>query len=400
MALQPFHFPIRTLLMSQCKNQQLGKIPLHIINCVLYLYCKIQNIHMIKYTINEVLSFAEDLINQKVPEAKLFDISLVSKQGEVLFIEIKNGTNTESFTAFYKQNITTQTSQSVFNKIVYSKTYNLLITNILGNSLVDKAVREKVQFIDMAGNLHLNIGSDFFLLTGSKLRQELITKSLRTEIHFAWQKIIFYLLNFPGSLHYSLRKLAGHVKVSHSSIQQLEAFLIRKMYLVIHDGKKNLEQKFNLFNIWIENYNSKLSEKISFGKFKIEDDRCLEMINGSGEDYLLSGTSALSIFNNKIGFNDIIVYSLDPESLVQKYSLRRDPEGNIELRMRFWKDFSTLNPYGIVPILLFVTDLMNSSLELGRKIGTQYFEMYLADVLKDKEEYSLQNFVKYFKELV
>jgi len=47
--------------MSQCKNQRLGKNPFHLIKCVLYLYRKIENIHMIKYTINELQSESKEM---------------------------------------------------------------------------------------------------------------------------------------------------------------------------------------------------------------------------------------------------------------------------------------------------------------------------------------------------
>ncbi|MDP1880551.1 MAG: type IV toxin-antitoxin system AbiEi family antitoxin [Parachlamydiaceae bacterium] len=357
---------------------------------------------MNKYTIEEVLSFSEESINQKVPKSKSFDMSFITKQGDVFFIEIKSGADSEpeSFSALYKDNLTTQNYQTVFNKIIYSNKYNLLVTNKLGDALVDKAVNEGVEFFDMAGNMHLEISNNFFLLSGNKLRQDLAIKSLRSEIHFAWQKVIFYILNFPESLHFSLRSLAEHANVSHSSIQQLETFLKRNVYLTIHDGKKILHRKLDLFNLWIENYSNKLSDKVSFGKFKIHEDLCAELINNSGEDYLLSGSSALSIFNNQIGIKDFIVYSNDLDSFTNKYSLKRDPDGNVELRKRFWNDFNSTNPYGIVPILLFVADLMNSNDEKARKTGTQFFDEHLAYVLKEPNEYSLQNYMKYFKELV
>lgn len=355
---------------------------------------------MNKHTIEEVLAYSEESINQKVPKSKSFDISFITKRGDVILIDVKSGADSKSFSALYKDNLTTQNYNVIYNKIIYSNKYNLLITNKLGDALVDKAVNDGVQFFDMAGNMHLEISNNFFLLSGNKLRQELTIKNLRSEIHFAWQKVIFYILNFPESLHFSLRTLAEHANVSHSSIQQLETFLKRNVYLTVHDGKKILQRKLDLFNLWIDNYTNKLSEKISYGKFKVHEHLCWELINNSGEDYLLSGSSALSIFNKQIGVKEFIVYSNDPDTFCNKNSLKRDPDGNVELRKRFWNDINTINPYGIVPILLFVADLMNSHDESARKTVTQFFDMHLADVLKEPKEYSLQNYVKYFKELV
>lgn len=134
------------------------------------------------------------------------------------------------------------------------------------------------------------------------------------------------------------------------------AELPRLGFVATVGGRRRLIDGERLLGQWTEAYARTLRPRLLLGRFR-GDVAALQELAAGGEDLLVGGELAAARFTEQLRPATATFYVPDLEPrVVAGLKLRAEPDGNVDLRRRFWT-FHGEKP-GLVPKLLVYADLL------------------------------------------
>ncbi|EJE53140.1 hypothetical protein PMI14_02214 [Acidovorax sp. CF316] len=251
------------------------------------------------------------------------------------------------------------------------KTQLLLISPYLSAKLAEECQRTGINFLDTAGNVHLDLPGTHVFITGKPRPKELRIPSDQSALRKASTlRVIFALLTIDGLAQQPVRSIAEAAGAALGSTSNAIEDLAALGFITGAARQRRVANIQTLQMEWARQYPISLR-----GKLKPQRYACVDGADWRGSSLLtdepevaLGGEVAAAAITQYINPASACIYSwLDRGQLLRKHRLRPDPEGPIEVLDAFWPlaDQAKANAKVLVPavapLLLVYSDLMASN---------------------------------------
>ncbi len=261
----------------------------------------------------------------------------------------------------------------------------LVLAPLVGAELGELFVREKINFVDLAGNCHVRIGQQFLAYVQG--RRPLIRTPADRGMRAPAFKVLFALLADPELVHATTRALAQAAgSVSPQTAADMRAKLLASGTLLKSRGnlrwaRGGWKQALDMFLFAFPH----MVSGFMVGRFrsKHQDAKQLEAeltprLNAMGEWRWGGGAAAQRLTHYYRGDRTMIYLRDGSMTLAQKLPLVPDPDGNVVLMRAIGPlAFESPNPEVVHPLLIYA-DLMNEAHDRAREAGADIFQRYLS----------------------
>ncbi len=258
----------------------------------------------------------------------------------------------------------------------------LLITDYATPQVAEKLKELDVAFADAAGNAYLR-GPNFLIwLTGR--RQPDTQKPTRAGR--AWQptglKLIFALLCNPDWIAFDYRKLAAQAGVANGTVGWVMRELVEQGFVIQARRRtipRRLHNRRKLLDRWVEIYTGTYRATTLLGRYQAEKPDWWRTLDAGKYGIQIGGEPAGAILTDylKPGIVTIYVNGL-PGALMVDHRLRAAPDGNVEIRQRFWTFEYEWDHRDLTPPVLVYADLLATGDARCIETAQRVYDDYLA----------------------
>lgn len=249
----------------------------------------------------------------------------------------------------------------------------------------DELVLNNVQYIEGNGNVYLHDENFYFLINTNKTNSNTKISAGRAFAKTGL-KVIFNLLLNEGLLTMPYRQIADSTSVSLGNVTNIINSLKEQGFIKkLADERLMLNNKKQLYNKWVDNYEHVLKPAIEIGTFRFENEsdrldwRRLPL---DSKRSVWGGEPAGHLMTGGIKPSLLTIYSNETRAeLSRNYRMVRDDDGYIKVYGKFW-EYNRYKNAHIAPSFLVYADLINSLNVNNHKAAAQIFD----DVLKKQLE--------------
>ena len=359
------------------------------------MFCKVEHGGIMK---NKDESYLQEAIKLLKREVEYLDIKIRKKKNSFLVssiydteLEINYKNKINSFYVIIKKNFSIETLRYLLiNETINRKQKKniLLISENLSKPIIKDLKKGKINFIDLNGNIFINI-EPIYLFIHERKNISRRRKKPNAIFYPAGLKLLFLFFNIPESVNYPIRSLANYTKTSIGSISNNIKSLEELGYLIKYDEyNRILIKQEDLFLRWITAYLEKLRPKLLRGKYSLLNNKKFHQgISLKKWDTFFSGELGAEVLDLNIKAENIIIYSNEEKiKIMKEFQLIPDLNGKVEILDIFWDDILIrekskfkLNTLNLAPLLLIYTDLLISDSSRILNITKDIYERYIKD---------------------
>ena len=237
----------------------------------------------------------------------------------------------------------------------------LLVTDYVSTPMAERLRELGLHFADTAGNMYFSGPGVLIWVVGRKSdggrqRSERSSRAFRS----SGLRIVLCLLADPSLADETYRTVADAVDVSLGSVHAVMKDLVDLGYLAERKDRRRLVERGRLLDTWSEFYAEILRPKLQIGRFQAARSEWWRAARPRDHAALWGGETAGALLTEHLRPEVTTLYAEAlPTELVIKERLRRDPEGDVEFRRRFWRrDLPSPRP-DVVPAPLVYADLLS-----------------------------------------
>jgi hypothetical protein len=261
----------------------------------------------------------------------------------------------------------------------------LFITGSIGQPMRDKLREKGINWLDAAGNVFIEQDGHYIRIEGNKI----IDHKPKTNRAFTKKglQVVFYLFE-EGALQLPYRKLAEVTGTGLGNLTNVMEGLQEAGYLYKKKaGQMEFNNKRDLLDRWITGWRETLKPSLLIGRYRFFDRMKLtnEQALDFTEEAMPGGEWAAEYLTGYLEPKYRTIYTQLPVAqLMQKWVLIPDPDGDLFVYKKFWKElrWGLHHPvHGRVimtPPLLTYADLMITDdprcMEAAERIYHQYLE--------------------------
>lgn len=236
----------------------------------------------------------------------------------------------------------------------------LLVTDQVSTPAAERLRGLGVQFADTAGNMYLSAPGVLIWVTGR--RREGSHPGPRPPgraFRASGLKIGLCLLAEPSLVDEPYRTIAAAADVAVGSVQAVVKDLENLGYVAVRKQRRRLVDRARLLTTWAEFYAEMLRPKLAIGRFRSQDPAWWREADAARYGVQWGGETAGALLTGHLRPETTTVYTDTlPKRLLLDERLGRDPDGNVEVRRRFWRrDLPAPRP-DVVPAPLVYADLL------------------------------------------
>lgn len=247
----------------------------------------------------------------------------------------------------------------------------LLICNRLSPMLAEYCMQNRINFIDSAGNAHINVPGLCIIIQGKQ--EEKITATSGGIFPEGVMKLLFVLLSEPHSLNKTYRQLAELSGISLGMVSKAFDILEqRRHYRKAKTGRRLIDSD-GLCALWINDYARSLKPRLDL--LTLEAPRSWEHLVLENGEYASGELAAASLSGGYLVPATGIIYT--PYSLVErrnKLVLKPAREPGLQIIASFWGSL-TLNTRAIA--MLCLGDLLDGGDDRSREVARIINDKYL-----------------------
>jgi hypothetical protein len=246
----------------------------------------------------------------------------------------------------------------------------LLATSYLTLALADECVAHDLQFIDLAGNMHLRAPGQYVFVTGRPANPAIRTLASRSgkpaiSASASALRMIFALLSAPGLVNASYREIAAAAGVALGTVGSVFDDL-RERGLLAGTAERRLLDPAALGDEWVIGYPLRLLPKLNAQRFTAGDPSWWERADLPAGQAWWSGEVAAARLTGQLRPAAQTLYA-DPAArpavvmaLARRHRLRADPLGTLEIVDAFWRLDEVQMASATAPALLVYADLLRT----------------------------------------
>jgi hypothetical protein len=249
----------------------------------------------------------------------------------------------------------------------------LLVAPHLTSALAEECVRRDLQFIDLAGNLHLRAPGQYVLVIGRGPNEQ-IRRMKRTggqsvtSASASALRMIFGLLCEPDLVNRPYREIAAAAGIALGTVGPVLDDLRERRLLTGKEGRhgRRLLDPATLRDEWLTNYPIRLRPKLKIQRFTAADPSWWESAELPAGEGWWGGEVAVWKTTRQLRPSMQTLYVMPAArqdvifDLVKRHRLRADESGTLEILDAFW-DFGEKTARATnVPPLLIYADLIRT----------------------------------------
>lgn len=278
-------------------------------------------------------------------------------QGADATIGIRFGGRQLRYIARIKHGLRPATLGAVIHQLRARAGTPLLVADHVTPPLADALRAQGVEFIDGAGNAFLNQPPLLVFIKGQRLAGQETALDRGRAFQATGLQVLFALLARPELVARPYREIAVAAGVAHGTVGWVMAELPGLGYVAKVGGRRRLINGERLLDRWTEAYARTLRPRLLLGRFRGDMKTLLNRTAERPEGLLVGGELAAARLTRHLrpGTATFYARAVDPK-VILKLALEADPEGNVDLRRRFWT-LPGEDPQ-LTPTLLVYADLL------------------------------------------
>jgi Uncharacterized protein conserved in bacteria len=236
----------------------------------------------------------------------------------------------------------------------------LLVTDHVTPSAAERFKDLGQHFADTAGNMYISAPGVLIWVAGrrpdeSHRRAQRSSRAFRS----SGLRIMLCLLADPALADQTYRAIADAADVSLGSVQAVMKDLVGLGHLAERKHRRQLVERDRLLDTWSEFYAEMLRPKLQIARFRAARSEWWRVATPRDNAALWGGETAGALLTDHLRPEITTLYAdALPKEFVIKERLRRDAEGDVEIRRRFWRRDLPSPRLDVVPVPLVYADLL------------------------------------------
>jgi hypothetical protein len=263
---------------------------------------------------------------------------------------------------------------------IYLMTNNIVfIAENFSKNIKNELKANDISYIELSGNCYIKTETNFIYVIGNKRISSKKNKPNRA-FSKTGLKVILYYLTDEAEINIPSRDLAHHLQIGYSNIHYVNQGLKELKYLITKN--KNtlvLDNRKELLNRWISNYEEKIKPTLLEGRYKFPDNENLKKWRNlkTGDNFQWGGEPAAAILTNNFDPKVFSIYTNEPKSvLIKKYKLIPDESGYIFVYKPL-HSFNTSHYLNATHPILVYADLIISNESRNVEIANKIYEKFI-----------------------
>jgi hypothetical protein len=258
----------------------------------------------------------------------------------------------------------------------------LVVTRYIPQHLAKKMRELNIQFIDTVGNAYIDDPPILIFMHGNKPNLPLAFAREEGLLGRAGLHVVFALLCNRELEKATYRDIAQAANVALGTAAGVLKDLHRQGFLIELGGEvRKLTKKKELFDKWTTAYAERLRPKRLIGRYTANRPDFWQDINLLPYDAQWGGEVAANKMVHYLKPEVVTIYTRRPvNEIVLALKLRKNDEGNVELRERFWKFELGETKKDLVPPLLVYADLLATAdarnVETAKMVYNEYLQRH------------------------
>jgi hypothetical protein len=258
----------------------------------------------------------------------------------------------------------------------------MLFAPHIGRPLAEYLVGEDVNFVDEAGNCHIQLGTSFMALIEG--RTATYRAAAGRGIGLSGHLVLFAILAKPELLNSSIRTLAERAGVSKTAVEHILARLTQEGAIVRGRNRRHLQNTKVLLDRWLSGYSTLVRPRLLVGQYRTQDtdpstlEGRIESVLTDAKPWGWGGGAAA---NRLMGFyrgSRTILHLAEPSETTIR-SLRGLPSNEGELTVLRTPGHIALEgaaPRTVHPLLVY-TELLTEGTDRARESAEMVHTRYL-----------------------
>jgi hypothetical protein len=253
----------------------------------------------------------------------------------------------------------------------------LLVCNRLTSTLAEYCAESQINFIDTAGNAHIQVPGLYLLREGRYEKKPVVASSRFAE---GVMKLLFVLLSSPETLNDTYRSLAEKAGISLGMVSKAFDYLEAQRYYRKSQQGRRLMNEEELQVLWLKDYATALRPKLD--SLSLSAPVSWGEIALASEEYWGGEIAAAQLSSGYLIPETGVIFT--PHHLLQRrkeLGLKPVSGGKLQLISRFWKHFALSRK---AEAMLCVAELLVSgddrNREAARIINDKYLHLNESDL--------------------
>jgi hypothetical protein len=300
-------------------------------------------------------------------------------------LQIKKGKGDWQFNMEVKPWLTTATIGLVAHRVREQGGKWVVCTRHAPANLAAEMKNLRIAFIDTAGNAFLDEPGLFVFIMGQKPATQHGGRHIGRPFKPAGMQVIFALLCNPGLEQRPYREIAEAAQAALGTVDGTMRELKHAGFLVeiVGHGRRLVHRK-ELLTKWVATYPDVLRPRQLIGRYTAPGRQWWLGVDQLPNAAQWGGEVAAAGLTKYLVPEKATVYvDREPNDLVVRFKLRKDPGGEIEVLKKFWHFQRQTQEKTMVPPLLVYADLIatgnDRNIETARQIYEQDLRQYLGN---------------------
>ncbi len=253
----------------------------------------------------------------------------------------------------------------------------LLVADYINPRLAERLREDRVNFVDTAGNAHLRHNGLYVWVTGKRDKLRLAAeRERRRAFQPSGLKLQFALLCRPELAETDYRTLANTVGIALGTVQWVMRDLVDERYVLrLGRFKRRLVEPRKLLDAWAPAYARDLRPRLLLGRFEAQNVNWWKRVDLRPHGGLWGGEPAAARLTKYLKPGAITIYTDKiPARLVAEKRLKKNGNGRIDFRRKFWRFDIAETTTATVPPVLIYGDLLALDEPRARETAERIYE--------------------------
>jgi hypothetical protein len=260
----------------------------------------------------------------------------------------------------------------------------LIVADYVNPKMAERLRAMDIPFLDVAGNAYLNEPPVYVFIKGNKPIEKPHREAPTRAFQPTGLKVLFALLCNPDLENAPYRDIAKAADVALGTVGWVITDLKALGYLV-DMGKRGrrLTNKAKLIERWVTTYPELLRPKLVLGRYRAVDRDWWKHAQLHNVQAYWGGEVAAARLTKYLKPERVTIYARGkPGQLLLKNTLKKDPDGDVEVLEAFWRIDYDWSHTELAPPLLIYADLLATGDARNIETARMIYERELAGLIK------------------
>lgn len=258
----------------------------------------------------------------------------------------------------------------------------MLVAETIFPKIKDALRKKGIGYLDAAGNIFLQTAAHNIWIEGQKQKKTAHEKINRAFTATGLKAVYLFLLR-NDFVNHPQRSIAEEAAIGLGNVNYVLNGLKEHGFLIEKNGREfQLINKNELLQKWANGFEDKLKPALHIGNFRFlnrDEQDNWKHLQLKPHHTFWGGEPAGGIITNYLMPEIFTLYTEEARAdLIKNYRLVPDPNGNIKVYKKFWRDKAGFNETTVHPILAY-TDLLNTGDNRCEETAKMIYDKYIKE---------------------